>query len=166
MVIWTQAQLVPQRKITFIISDFASVMDVHTGGMCVHVFMTCIHEAPISRTHHQPQLLLRAIELSRAYHNLRGTTSIMSCTASAPLWNICSPVAPRVPQPNRIAVMQSLFPQCVQTVNIMLLFMHDWNNVTQHDAQKFSNVANKILSIRKWMCMNCAQPSAQRTFHS
>ena len=166
MVIWTQAQLVPSRKITFVTSHFGSVMDVHTCGMCVHVSMTCIHEAPSSKAHRQPQLLLRAIELSRAYHNLRSTTSIMSCAVHAPLLNICSPVGPRVPQPNRIAVMQSLFPQCVQTVDIMLLFMHDWNNVTQHYAHKCSNVINEFLSSRKRMCMNCAQPLAQRTFHS
>ena len=88
-------------------------MDVLTGGMCVHISMTHMHEAPDSRMHRQPQLSFSAIELCRAYHISRSTTPIMSCAVNNPVWKLCSPVAPWVPQPNWIAVVQSLFPQCL-----------------------------------------------------
>ena len=53
-------------------------MDVHTCCMSVHVSMTCIHEAPSSRAHHQPQLLVGVREISRTHHNLRTTTTTIS----------------------------------------------------------------------------------------
>ena len=62
----TQVHVEPFNKSTCVTAHFGNIMDVHTGGMCVHISMTHMHEAPDSRMHRQHQLSFSATELCRA----------------------------------------------------------------------------------------------------
>ena len=62
----TQAHVDPFNKNIYATEPFGDIMDVLTGGMCMHIAMTHMHAAPDSRMHRQHQLSFSAIEPCRA----------------------------------------------------------------------------------------------------